>query len=161
MKKLFLTSTLFLSALFAFAQPSAQPTKPEYTKIVLNNDSIIQADLFFSTTEYYYFKRYGYTDENIYRVATSQVKSCDHNKNKGELNIGFEFIKFSKQAQAGIILSLIGTATMIVLPIVAVATVAAIPGGAIALIGFIVWADSYSHTKKIGIIMSAKDYSLP
>ena len=161
MKKLFLTSVLFLSVLISFAQSS---TQPEYTKIVLQNDSIIKADLLFSSTDYYYFRIfYGSQikgNQQIFRIPTSQVKNCDNKKFKGELNLGNEFLKFSNQAQTGIALSILGSAGMIILPIAVVSTIAFIPGGVITFIGFIVWADSYSHTKKIGVIMSAKDYPL-
>ena len=165
MKKLLLTSVLFLSALVSFSQPPITQSQPEYTVIVLQNDSIIKADLLFSTTEYYYFRSYDQfvkkSEKTIFKIPTSQVKSCEGKKFKGELNIGNEFIKFSSQAQTGIILELLGTAAMIVVPIAVVSTVAIVPGGAIALIGFIVWADSYSHTKKVGVMMIAKDYPFP
>ena len=161
MKKLFLASILFLSVSLSFSQTS---TQLEYTKIVLQNDSIVKADLLFSTTDYYYFRSY-YTNgekgnQQIFRIPTSQVKSCEGKKFKGKMSISNEFLKFSSQAQTGIVLSLLGTAAMVIVPIAVVSTLAVVPGGAIAVIGFIVWADSYSHTKKIGVMMEAQDYPL-
>lgn len=59
------------------------------------------------------------------------------------------------------LISFLGTAGMIALPLAISSPYVFIPGGVIGIVGYFIWVNSYSHTKKIGIIMSAKDYPLP
>ena len=159
MKQLILTFSLLLFSIYSYSQ-EPNSTESEHTNIFLKNSTIINVDMIFSTDEYYYFNKVDDKEKLIYRIPTSEVDNCSDKKYIGNTIVGNEFIKFSKQAQRGMLISFLGTAGMIALPLAISSPYVFIPGGVIGIVGYFIWVNSYSHTKKIGIIMSAKDFPL-
>jgi len=121
-------------------------------KILFKSDS----DLYFQLFE---IDEQGYQKaSNYYKIPLSAINGNIDCKVINSTKFGNYLLKFVKQSQTGITLSILGTAGSVLLPFVANNAAVLIVPPIISLTGFIVWASSYSHLKKYGIIDSAIDY---
>ena len=111
--------------------------------------------ILFKTDSDLYFRT---GDVKYYKLPLSAIDGNVDCQVINSTKFGNYLLKFVKQSQTGITLSIIGTTGSILLPFIANNAAVLIVPPIISLTGFIVWASSYSHLKKYGIIDSAIEY---
>jgi hypothetical protein len=113
-------------------------------------------NILFKTDSNVYFQFIGV--ETYYKLQLSKVDgkiSCRHLK---KTKPGDFILKFVKQSQTGLTLSIIGGTSSAILPFLIQSSVVLILPPVISLTGFMVWISSYRHLKNYGIIDSAIEF---
>jgi hypothetical protein len=153
MKKLILTFSIILVVCVCSAQD-------EFDVITFNSGKTARADIYFINDSVLYFREVEGAKQ-FYKVKQRDIKTMSIDPvflRKHKTSVGAELFRFSKQAQSGIFLSLAGSAAIVALPLVIGGTVSILPGAAMSLVGYIIWANSYAHTKRAGVMLAAEWY---
>ena len=134
-----------------------QLSEEEPTLLIKLKDKscIIAEKILFKTDSNVYFQAGA---ETYYKLQLSKVDgeiSCKHLK---KTKPGDFFLKFVKQSQTGLTLSIIGATSSAILPFLIQSSAVLILPPVISLTGFMVWISSYRHLKQYGIIDSAVEY---
>ena len=125
-------------------------TLKDSTEIYLNEI------LFKSETDLYFL----YGDEKYYKLPLNIFQGEVDCKTIKSTKFSHYLLKFVKQSQTGITLSILGTSGSVILPLIVNNVAVFIVPPIISVTGFIVWASSYSSLKKYGIIDSAIEVKL-
>lgn len=155
-KQILILSVFSFCSMFCFAQNAVFDNNGEKVILLKDNSLINPGIILFKTDSNLYFSPF--TDDNFYKIALTLI---DGNVDCEELNsskFSSYLLKFVKQSQAGITLSILGTAGSVLMPFVVNNVAILVVPPVISLTGFIIWATSYSHLKKYGIIESAIEY---
>ena len=145
-----------ISSINLFSQGTI--TEYEPTDIIKLKDKsfILTEKILFKTDSNVYFQFIGF--ETYYKLQLSKVDgkiSCRHLK---KTKPGDFILKFVKQSQTGLTLSIIGGTSSAILPFLIQSSAVLILPPVISLTGFMVWISSYRHLKQYGIIDSAVEY---
>jgi len=155
MKSILTALTIFISfssfTQYNFVQDDKSViTLKDSTEIYLNEI------LFKSETDLYFL----YGDEKYYKLPLNIFQGEIDCKTIKSTKFSHYLLKFVKQSQTGITLSILGTSGSVILPLIVNNVAVFIVPPVISLTGFIVWASSYSSLKKYGIIDSAIEFKL-
>jgi hypothetical protein len=155
MKSILTVLTIFISfssfTQYTFVQDDKSVvTLKDSTEIYLNEI------LFKSETDLYFL----YGDEKYYKLPLNIFLGEVDCKTIKSTKFSHYLLKFVKQSQTGITLSILGTSGSVILPLITNNVAVFIVPPVISLTGFIVWASSYSSLKKYGIIDSAIEFKL-
>jgi hypothetical protein len=154
-KKIVLLTIVSFCSIFSFAQNTTNVVYKETVIKLKDNSLVYPEEILFKTDSDLYFM---YGDDKYYKLALTSIDGNVECKELNSSKFSNYLLKFVKQSQTGITLSILGTAGSVLLPfVVNNVSVLFIPP-VISLTGFIVWASSYSHLKKYGIIESAIEY---
>ena len=145
-----------ISSINLFSQGTI--TEYEPTDIIKLKDKsfILTEKILFKTDSNVYFQFIGF--ETYYKLQLSKVDgkiSCRHLK---KTKPGDFILKFVKQSQTGLTLSIIGGTSSAILPFLIQPSAVLILPPVISLTGFMVWISSYRHLKNYGIIDSAIEF---
>jgi hypothetical protein len=155
MKSILTVLTIFISfssfTQYNFVQDDKSVvTLKDSTEIYLNEI------LFKSETDLYFL----YGDEKYYKLPLNIFQGEVDCKTIKSTKFSHYLLKFVKQSQTGITLSILGTSGSVILPLIVNNVAVFIVPPIISVTGFIVWASSYSSLKKYGIIDSAIEFKL-
>ena len=163
-KKIVLLTILSFCSIFSFAQNTINVVYKENEIKLKDNSLVYPEQILFKTDSDLYFQLFE-IDEQGYQKANNYYKiplsTIDGNIDCEVINstkFGNYLLKYVKQSQIGITLSILGSTGSVILPFVVNKVAILIVPPVISLTGFIVWASSYSHLKKYGIIDSAIEY---
>ena len=138
----------------------SQGTITEYEPLVLiklkDKSLIISEKILFKTDSNLYFQLLG--EETYYKLNTSKLEgeiSCRYLK---KTKPGDFILKFVKQSQSGLTLSIIGGTSSAILPFLIQSSAVLILPPVISMTGLIIWISSYKHLKQYGIINSAIEF---
>jgi hypothetical protein len=122
----------------------------------LKDNSVLYPEkILFKTNSDLYFE---IGDDKYYKLPLTFVVGNVDCQKLNSSKFSNYLLKFVKQSQTGITLSILGTTGSVLLPFVVKNVAVLVIPPVISLTGFIVWASSYSHLKKYGIIESAIEY---
>jgi hypothetical protein len=154
-KKIILLTIVSFCSIFSFAQNTNNETNGE-SVIKLKDNSLVYPEkiLFKSDSDLYFL----IGDDKYYKLPLSSIDGNIDCKVINSTKFGPYLLKYVKQSQTGITLSILGSTGSVILPFVVNNVAILIVPPIISLTGFIVWASSYSHLKKYGIIDSAIEY---
>ena len=148
---LFITSSIKL-----FSQGTITEYEPTVLIKLKDKSFIIAETILFKTDSNVYFQLEGV--ETYYKLQLHKLEgeiSCIHLK---KTKPGDFFLKFVKQSQTGLTLSIIGATSSAVLPLVIQSSAVLILPPVISMTGLIIWISSYKHLKQYGIIDSAIEF---
>lgn len=165
MKSILTVLTIFIS-FSSFTQYNfVQDDKPVSVVTLKDSTEIYLSQILFKTDSDLYFQldiidKEGYTKgSNYYKIPLSTIVGNIDCKVINSTKFGSYLVKYVKQSQAGITLSILGSTGSILLSFIANNVAVLIVPPIISLTGFIIWASSYSHLKKYAIIDSAIEYT--
>ena len=151
--------SLLLFALFLQLQLMAQNSASEnYNETVIklkDNSLVYPEEILFKTDSDLYFL---FVDDKYYKLPLTSIDGNIDCKVLNSTKFGSFLLKYVKQSQIGITLSILGSTGSVILPFIVNNVAILVMPPVIGLTGFIIWASSYSHLKKYGIIDSAIDY---
>lgn len=163
-KKIVVLTIISFCSIFSFAQNAVFDNNGVTVVLLKDNSLVYPEKILFKSDSDLYFQLFE-TDEQGYQKANNFYKiplaAIDGNIDCDMLNstkFGSYLIKYVKQSQAGITLSILGSTGSVLLPFIANNVAVLIVPPIISLTGFIIWASSYSHLKKYAIIDSAIEY---
>ena len=164
MKSILTVLTIFIS-FSSFTQYNfVQDDKSVSVVTLKDSTKIYLSQILFKTDSDLYFEldiinEEGYIKgSNYYKIPLSAIVGSIDCKVINSSKFGFYLLKYVKQSQVGITVSILGSAGSVLLPFIANNVAVLIVPPIISLTGFIIWASSYSHLKKYAIIDSAIDY---
>ena len=155
MKNLFII-LFIISSINLFSQGTITEYEPTVLIKLKDKSFILAETILFKTDSNVYFQFEGV--ETYYKLQLNKLEgeiSCMHLK---KTKPGDFFLKFVKQSQTGLTLSIIGATSSAVLPFLIESSAVLILPPMISLTGFIVWISSYRHLKQYGIIDSAIEF---
>ena len=148
---LFITSSIKL-----FSQGTITEYEPTVLIKLKDKSFIIAETILFKTDSNVYFQLEGV--ETYYKLQLNKLEgeiSCIHLK---KTKPGDFFLKFVKQSQTGLTLSIIGGTSSAILPFLIQSSAVLILPLVISMTGLIIWISSYKHLKQYGIIDSAIEF---
>ena len=145
-----------ISSINLFSQGTITEYEPTVLIKLKDKSCILVEKILFKTDSNVYFQLIGV--ETYYKLQLSKVDgeiSCRHLK---KTKPGDFILKFVKQSQTGLTLSIIGGTSSAILPFLIQSSAVLILPPVISLTGFMVWISSYKHLKQYGIIDSAIEF---
>lgn len=155
-RKIVLLTIVSFCSIFGFAQNAVFDNNGEKVILLKDNSLINPGIILFKTDSNLYFSPL--TDDKFYKIALTLIDGYVDCQELNSSKFGSFLLKYVKQSQTGITLSILGTAGSVLLPFVVNNIAVLVIPPVISLTGFIIWASSYSHLKKYGIIESAIEY---
>lgn len=163
-KKIVLLTIVSFFSVFSFAQNSNNETNGESVIKLKDNSLVYPEKILFKSDSDLYFQldeidEQGYhKGSNYYKIPLSAIDGSIDCQEINSTKFGSYLLKYVKQSQTGITLSILGSTGSVILPFVVNNVAILIVPPVISLTGFIIWASSYSHLKKYAIIDSAIEY---
>lgn len=154
-KKIVLLTIVSFCSIFSFAQNTTNVVYKETVIKLKDNSLVYPEEILFKTDSDLYFL---FGDDKYYKLALSSIDGNVECKVLNSTKFGSFLLKYVKQSQTGITLSILGSTGSVILPFVVNNVAILIVPPVISLTGFIIWASSYSHLKKYAIIDSAIEY---
>jgi hypothetical protein len=154
-KKIVLLTIVSFCSIFSFAQNNENDDL-WLNGLKLKDNSVVYPDkILFKTDTDVFFQL---ENNKYYKLPLSLLGDVVDCKTLSSSKFGDFLLKYVKQSQTGITLSIIGSTGTVILPFFINKVAVLVVPPIISLTGFIIWASSYSHLKKYAIIDSAIDY---
>jgi hypothetical protein len=154
-KKIILLTIVSFCSIFSFAQNTTNVVYNETVIKLKDNSLVYPEEILFKTDSDVYFI---YGDDKYYKIPLTSIDGDIDCKVLNSTKFGSFLLKYVKQSQTGITLSILGSTGSVILPFVVNNVAILVVPPVISLTGFVIWASSYSHLKKYAIIDSAIEY---
>jgi len=163
-KKIVLLTIVSFCSIFSFAQNTNNENNGESVIKLKDNSLVYPEKILFKSDSDLYFQLFEIDEQgyqkasNYYKIPLSAINGSIDCEVINSTKFGNYLLKYVKQSQIGITLSILGSTGSVILPFVVNKVAIFIIPPVISLTGFIIWASSYSHLKKYAIIDSAIEY---